>query len=93
MSFEVACARGHYYYPPHVHIMLWVPGYVGGEVPHFYMDSAGKIVSNRFDILGDPGGKFPERAAVIAEKRKRSDEYGPGKPVGCATSKAASPWS
>jgi len=82
MSFEVACARGHNDYPPHVHIMLWVPGYVGGEVPHFYMDSAGKIVRNRFDILGDPTGKFPERAAIIAEKRKRSGQYGPGKPCG-----------
>ena len=80
MGFEVACARGHHDYPPHVHIMLWVPGYVGGEVPHFYMDAAGKIVRNRFDILGDADGKFPERASIIAEKRKRSGEYGPGKP-------------
>jgi hypothetical protein len=80
MSFEVACARGHHDRPPHLHIMLWVPGYVGGEVPHFYMDTAGKIVRNQFDILGDPTGKFPERAAAIADKRKRSGEYGPGKP-------------
>lgn len=80
MSFEVACARGHNDYPPHVHIMLWVPGYAGGEVPHFYLDSAGKIVRNQFDILGDEAGKFPDRAAIIAQKRKRSGEYGPGKP-------------
>lgn len=80
MSFEVAYARGHNDYPPHVHIMLWVPGYVGGEVPHFYMDAAGRIVLNGFDILGDEAGKFPERAAIIAEKRKRSGRYGPGKP-------------
>ena len=80
MSFEVACARGHNDYPPHVHIMLWVPGYAGGEVPHFYMDAAGKIVRNHFDILGDEAGKFPERAAIITEKRKRSGDYGPGKP-------------
>jgi hypothetical protein len=80
MSFEVACARGHHDYPPHVHIMLWVPGYAGGEVPHFYMDATGKFVRNGFDILGDEQGKFPERAGIIAEKRKRSGEYGPGKP-------------
>ena len=80
MSFEVACARGHNDYPPHVHIMLWVPGYAGGEVPHFYMDATGKIVRNHFDILGDESGKFPERATIIAEKRKRSGDYGPGKP-------------
>ncbi len=80
MSFEVACARAHKDYPPHVHIMLWVPGYVGGEVPHFYMDQQGRIFRNQFDILGDEGGKFPERAALIAEKKKRSGEYGPGKP-------------
>ena len=80
MSFEVACARAHKDYPPHVHIMLWVPGYVGGEIPHFYMDAEGRIVRNQFDILGDDAGKFPERAAVIAEKKKRSGQYGPGKP-------------
>lgn len=80
MSFEVACARAHNDYPPHVHIMLWVPGYVGGEVPHFYMDAAGKMVRNSFAILGDEGGKFPERAAILAEKRKRIGDYGPGKP-------------
>jgi len=78
MSFEVACARGHNDFPPHVHIMLWVPGYVGGEIPHFYMDAAGRFTHNQFDILGDPTGKFPERAAVIAEKRKRSGRYEPG---------------
>jgi hypothetical protein len=80
MSFEVACARGHHDYPPHIHIMLWAPGYAGGEVPHFYMDAAGKIIHNQFDVLGDETGKFPERTAVIAEKRKRSGDYGPGKP-------------
>jgi hypothetical protein len=80
MSFEVACARGHNDHPPHVHIMLWVPGYVGGEVPHFYMDAAGRIVRNQFDILRDEAGKFPERAAAIAQKQQRSGQYGPGKP-------------
>jgi hypothetical protein len=80
MSFEVACARAHNDSPPHVHIMLWVPGYVGGEIPHFYMDAQGKIVNNQFDVLGDETGKFPERAAVIAEKKRRSGQYGPGKP-------------
>lgn len=82
MSFEVACARGHHDYPPHVHVMLWVPGYAGGEVPHFYLDAAGRIVRNSFGILGDEGGKFPDRAAVIERKRKRNGQYGPGKPCG-----------
>jgi len=80
LGFEVACARGHRDDPPHVHIMMYVPGYVGGEVPHFYMDAAGKIVRNRFDILGDEHGKFPERAQIIADKRRRAGDYGPGKP-------------
>ncbi len=62
--------------------MLWVPGYVGGEVPHFFMDAAGKFVRNWLDILDDEGGKFPDRAGVIAQKRKRSGAYGPGKPCG-----------
>ncbi len=82
MGFEVACARGHHDYPPHVHVMLWVPGYIGGEVPHFYLDAAGRIVRNSFGILGDEGGKFPDRGAVIERKRKRAGEYGPGKPCG-----------
>jgi outer membrane protein assembly factor BamB len=80
LGFEVACGRGHVDFPPHVHIMLYVPGYVGGEVPHFYMDAAGRIVSNSFGILGDPTGRFPERRAIIAEKQKRGGVYGPGKP-------------
>lgn len=80
LGFEVACGRGHVDFPPHVHIMLYVPGYVGGEVPHFYMDAAGRIVSNSFGILGDPTGKFPERRAIIEEKRKRAGVYGPGQP-------------
>jgi hypothetical protein len=79
LGFEVACARGHNDHPPHVHIMLWVPGYVGGEVPHFYMDAGGKIVRNGFGILRDEAGKYPDRAAVIAEKCKRKGDYGPGK--------------
>lgn len=82
MSFEVACARGHNDHPPHVHIMLWVPGYVGGEIPHFYMDAAGRIVRNQFDILGDEAGKFPDRKSILEQKRKRSGAYGPGKPCG-----------
>jgi outer membrane protein assembly factor BamB len=80
LGFEVACGRGHVDFPPHVHIMLYVPGYVGGEVPHFYMDAGGRIVRNSFGILGDPSGKFPERKAIIEKKRERAGEYGPGKP-------------
>ena len=80
LGFEVACARGHRDDPPHVHIMMYGPGYVGGEVPHFYMDASGKIVRNRFDILGDEHNKFPERAKIIAEKRRRAGDYGPGQP-------------
>lgn len=33
MSFEVACARGHNDYPPHVHIMLWVPIRIDNSQP------------------------------------------------------------
>lgn len=79
MSFEVACARGHNDAPPHVHIMLWVPGYVGSEIPHFYMDAAGKMVRNRFDIIGDAAGSHPERAPLVERKRDRAGDYGPGR--------------
>jgi hypothetical protein len=53
LSFEVACGRGHNDSPPHVHIMLYVPGYTSGsQVPHFYMDDRGRIVRNSFTELG-----------------------------------------
>lgn len=66
LSFEVACGRGHVDSPPHVHIMLYVPGYTpGSQVPHFYMDAGGRIVRNSFVELGIPDSK-------------RSGEYGPG---------------
>jgi outer membrane protein assembly factor BamB len=82
MSFEVACARAHNDHPPHVHIMLWVPGYVGGEIPHFYMDAAGRIVRNSFGVLRDETGKRPELKTILEQKAKRGGEYGPGKPCG-----------
>ena len=66
LSFEVACGRAHDDSPPHVHIMLYVPGYTpGSQVPHFYMDPRGRIVRNAFAELGVPGSK-------------RSRDYGPG---------------
>ena len=53
LSFEVACGRGHNDSPPHVHIMIYVPGYTpGSQVPHFYMDARGRIVRNSFTELG-----------------------------------------
>jgi len=66
LSFEVACGRGHNDFPPHVHIMLYVPGYTpGSQVPHFYMDARGRIVRNGFTELG-------------AADSKRSGVYMPG---------------
>lgn len=53
LSFEVACGRGHHDFPPHVHIMLYVPGYTpGSQVTHFYMDGRGRVVRNSFVELG-----------------------------------------
>lgn len=66
LSFEVACGRAHNDFPPHVHIMLYVPGYSpGSQVTHCYMDERGRIVSNSFTELG-------------AKKSKRAGNYGPG---------------
>ncbi len=66
LSFEVACGRAHNDFPPHVHIMLYVPGYTpGSQVTHFYMDERGRIVRNSFVELG-------------VKDSKRNGEYGPG---------------
>ncbi|OHE82976.1 MAG: hypothetical protein A2107_11675 [Verrucomicrobia bacterium GWF2_62_7] len=66
LSFEVACGRAHNDFPPHVHIMLYVPGYTpGSQVTHFYMDERGRIVSNSFTELG-------------VKDSRRAGNYGPG---------------
>ncbi|MCX6900289.1 MAG: hypothetical protein NT105_16530 [Verrucomicrobia bacterium] len=66
LSFEVACGRAHNDFPPHVHIMLYVPGYTpGSQVTHFYMDERGRIVSNSFTELG-------------VKDSKHAGNYGPG---------------
>ncbi|MFA6562228.1 MAG: hypothetical protein WCV00_10015 [Verrucomicrobiia bacterium] len=66
LSFEVACGRAHNDFPPHVHIMLYVPGYTpGSQVTHFYMDDRARIVSNSFTELG-------------VKDSKRAGNYGPG---------------
>lgn len=58
LGFEVACGRGHNDWPPHVHIMLYVPGYIpGSQVTHLYMDDCGRVVSNGFVELGVNGSK------------------------------------
>ena len=80
MSFEIACTLGHNDYPPHVHIMLWVPGYAGSEIPHLYMDAKGRIVRNSFIVIGDEDGTAsPDILAVIRNKKAREGDYGPGK--------------
>jgi len=66
LSFEVVCGRAHNDFPPHVHIMLYVPGYTpGSQVTHFYMDDRARIVSNSFTELG-------------VKDSKRAGNYGPG---------------
>jgi hypothetical protein len=66
LSFEVACGRAHNDFPPHVHIMLYVPGYTpGSQVTHFYMDDRARIVSNSFTELG-------------VKDSKRAGNYRPG---------------
>jgi len=81
MNFEVACSREHDDYPPHFHVMLWVPGYAGSEIPHFYLDMVGKIVHNRLDIITESEGhKSPQLNRVIGQKQARAGVYEPGKP-------------
>ena len=66
LSFEVACGRAHHDFPPHIHIMLYVPGYTpGSQVTHFYMDERGRVVRNSFVELG-------------VKDSKRNGDYGPG---------------
>ncbi len=63
MDTEVAASRGHQDYPPHVHIMFYQfeknaegeTEWVGRLVPHFYMDSEGRIVRNVHIVLAGPG--------------------------------------
>jgi hypothetical protein len=54
-GFETAFTRGHEDYPPHFHIMLYPPGYTGAQVPHFYMDDAGKVQRSSFVAIGVAG--------------------------------------
>ena len=54
-GFETAFTRGHADYPPHFHIMLYPPGYIGAQVPHFYMDEEGNVESNAFVAIGVEG--------------------------------------
>lgn len=59
MGFETAFSRGHEDFPPHFHIMLYVPGYrPGSQVPHFYFDEQARVVRNRFDVLDGPSQTF-----------------------------------
>jgi hypothetical protein len=63
MDTEVAASRGHQDYPAHVHIMFYQfeknaegkTEWVGRLVPHFYMDSEGRIVSNVHIVLAGRG--------------------------------------
>lgn len=59
MGYETAFSRGHADFPPHFHIMLYVPGYrPGSQVPHFYFDDRARLVRNRFDVLDGPSRVF-----------------------------------
>ena len=56
MGFETSSSRGHKDNPPHVHIMLYVPGYSPGScVPHLYVNDRGEIYSNSYVKIGVPG--------------------------------------
>ena len=51
-GFETGFTRGHADNPPHFHIMLYPPEYTGAQVPHFYMDEAGRVTTNAFTEVG-----------------------------------------
>jgi len=56
MGFETSSSRGHVDHPPHLHIMLYVPGYTPGScVPHLYVNDEGRVYSNSYVKLGVPG--------------------------------------
>jgi hypothetical protein len=63
-GFETNFPNGHEDYPPHFHIMLAWPGWLGTQAGHFRLDDAGRILRN--ELQADDGKKVHRR------------DYGPG---------------
>ncbi len=49
-GFETNFPNGHVDHPPHFHIMLGWPGWLGTQATHFRLDAAGKILHNSLQI-------------------------------------------
>jgi hypothetical protein len=91
LSFEVACARGHNDFSPHVHLMLYGPGHAPAtQVAHFYMDERGRIVRNGFGRNYGPGDVcrmfdrkgnlgleciITKEGGILLRKKPGADEY------------------
>jgi hypothetical protein len=63
-GFETNFPNGHEDYPPHFHIMLAWPGWLGTQAGHFRLDGTGRILRN--ELQADDGKKVHRR------------DYGPG---------------
>lgn len=54
-GFESNFPNGHVDHPPHFHIMLGWPGWVGTQAGHFLLDDKGLILENR--LIADLGSR------------------------------------
>jgi hypothetical protein len=63
-GFETNFPNGHEDFPPHFHIMLAWPGWLGTQAGHFRLDDTGRILRN--ELQADDG------------KRVQRHDYGPG---------------
>jgi len=63
-GFESNFPNGHVDHPPHFHIMLGWPGWIGTQAGHFLLDEKGRVITN---VLMSDKGKKQENAT-----------YGPG---------------
>jgi hypothetical protein len=63
-GFETNFPNGHEDFPPHFHIMLAWPGWLGTQAGHFRLDNTGRILKN--ELQADDG------------KKVHRCDYGPG---------------
>ncbi|MBA2480119.1 MAG: hypothetical protein H0V44_05605, partial [Planctomycetes bacterium] len=47
--------------PPHWHLIHYLPGDAGTQVPHYYMDGGGRLVSNKVEIIQPTSSSPPTR--------------------------------
>ena len=73
-GFETNFPNGHVDHPPHFHIMLGWPGWLGTQVTHFRQDAEGVITHNHFQT--DDGKKVTSRTYARGETCRLYDREG-----------------